>query len=109
MSERTDLSPASQPVRTPTGMDYGEAGALEQQQQAAPMQAQGPPGQGTAPRGLTTGAFGPTEHPDEAPDMLPPGAEMPQEEDPDMLLRAMFRMTGHPDLERMLLRRRPRY
>lgn len=35
LSKRTD----GQPLRTPTGMGYGEAGALEQLQRAAPLSA----------------------------------------------------------------------
>ncbi len=105
LSERTDLSPATQPVRTPTGLGYGEAGALEAQQQAAPMQAES----GGVPAGLVQGAFGPTQRPDEDITAMAPGGDRPPMEDPDALLRAMYRMTGDPDLERMLLRRRPRY
>lgn len=38
LSKRTDQSP-SQPMRVPTGLPYGDAGAMHQQEQAAPMAA----------------------------------------------------------------------
>lgn len=40
LSRRTDGGP-SQPVRTPTGMPYGEAGELARLQRAAPLAASG--------------------------------------------------------------------
>lgn len=98
-----------QPVRTPTGMGYGEAGALEQSQQSAPMQAGGQPGGGGRPiPGMTGGVFGPTQHPDQGPGMDPNAPMANVVQDPDALLREMYRAFPHPDLERMLLRRRPR-
>ena len=104
MSRRTDLGPAGsggQPVRVPTGGAYGDAKAAREQQSGAPMQS--------APAGMTQGVFGPTARPGEpvtdgAP--LGPGAspEPVLADDPDMLLRAMYRATGHPDLLRLLQR-----
>lgn len=37
LSRRTDGGPGGQPVRTPTGLPYGEAGELAQAQRAAPL------------------------------------------------------------------------
>lgn len=66
LSQRTDGGPG-QPVRVPTGLPYGEAGALEQLQRAAPLAAS--PGGSTpttpgagAPVSLT-GFGAPTEQP----------------------------------------------
>ena len=109
MSQRTDLSPSGQPTRLPSDTSDSPRGtrqALERQQNAAPMQAQ-------APAGLTGGAFGPTARASEpitagaplGPGPGPAGPTPPR--DPDMLVRALYRMTRHPDLERLLLRRRP--
>ena len=43
-ANRTDLLTKSQPVRTPTGLGYGEAKQLQQSQSAAPVPApQSPP------------------------------------------------------------------
>lgn len=107
LSQRTDLSPSSQPTRLPSETDrYGERKQLRQQQNAAPMEREPPPG-------LTQGVFGPSQRSTEpitagaplGPGPGPTGPQPPQ--DPDMLIRAMYRLTRHPDLERILLRRRP--
>jgi hypothetical protein len=37
LSQRTDRSPAAQPQRVPSGMPYGDATAMHQAEQAAPM------------------------------------------------------------------------
>lgn len=37
LSRRTDGGPGGQPVRTPTGLPYGEAGELTQAQRGAPL------------------------------------------------------------------------
>jgi len=106
MSQRTDLNDQStQPVRSAPGGDYGDRQGAEQEQSAAPMQA------ASAPPGLMGGAFGPTGRPNEpitAGAALGPGPGAPpeMEPDPDMLLRAMYRKYPHPDLERLLQRRR---
>ena len=77
LARRTDLSPVEQPIRTPTGMPYGEAGALEQQQRAAPMQAAGAPtGGGPVPAWMQGGAFGPTQRPGDQYD--PPELTQPR-------------------------------
>lgn len=39
LSQRTDGGPGKQPIRTPTGMPYGEGGALAQLQKGAPLAA----------------------------------------------------------------------
>lgn len=111
LSRRTDLAPASQPQRVPTGGDFGERKAMQAQQSAAPMKSNDPDNL-PPPAGLTEGAFGPTQRPGEpltAGSPLGPGrtpTEMtPLEKDPDLFLRALYTRNPHPDIERMLLRR----
>lgn len=83
LSRRTDGSPwhPNQPVRTPTGMAYGEAGELRNLQQQAPLSngpapapAQSAGGGGAAPQGgpsledlmgMATPMGAPTQRPDE--------------------------------------------
>ena len=63
-----------QPIRTPTGGAYGEAKALTEQQQGAPMAAGGPGSQGSGSQGQGGGGlpgpggggFGPTQRPNES-------------------------------------------
>jgi len=50
LSQRTDGGPGKQPLRTPTGMPYGEGGALTQLQKGAPLAAS-PGGNTPAPAG----------------------------------------------------------
>jgi len=112
MSRRTDLTPAGnsgQPNRVPSGGEYGERKAMSQQQNAAPMQRAAPPG-------MVEGAFGPTRASNEpitagAPMGEGPGPSAGQQNplmnDPDMMLRAIYRAYPHPDIARMLMRRRP--
>jgi len=57
LSQRTDGGPGKQPLGTPTGMPYGEGGALTQLQKSAPMAAS-PGGATPAPAG-GTGPAGP--------------------------------------------------
>lgn len=110
LSQRTDLGPSGnqgQPTRLPTGQPYGQRKALRGQQQAAPMEADGP-----VPAGLQ-GAFGPTRRPSEAPTAggaLGPGSgpserPKPVREDPDLFLRALLRKYKHPDIARILMKR----
>lgn len=70
LSRRTDGGPGKQPIRTPTGMPYGEGGALTQLQQAIPLAAT--PG-GTTPG--PPGAVGPSGPP---PNVTPFGAPTEQ-------------------------------
>lgn len=67
LSRRTDGGP-TQPVRTPTGLPYGEAGQLTRLQQAAPLAASGgtpPPVQpGAAARPSVIPFNAPTQEPD---------------------------------------------
>lgn len=108
-SRRTDLAAhsAGQPQRVASGGPHGSRQQMQAMQSAAPMQ------QAQAPAGLREGVFGPTQRPGEpitagAPLGPGPGPAGPEPSgDPDMVLRALYRMTGHPDLERILLRRRP--
>lgn len=110
LSRRTDLTPASQPQRVASGGDFGERKAMQAQQSAAPMQSD----EGPAPPGLVEGAFAATQRPNEpltagspeGPGRTPRAGATPLERDPDLLLRAMYRRYPHPDLERLLLRRR---
>lgn len=109
-SQRTDLSPAAasggegQPQRLPSGQPYGQRSAMQAQQAAAPMQS----APGALPEGLANGVFSAgTRRPNEGPDrnrmaMKPTRVQ----NDPDLLLRAIYAKFPHPDIERMLLRRR---
>ncbi len=102
---RTDGGPADkQPLRVPTGGAYGEAGALTEQQQGAPMAAGGP-GPGQAPPGLPTdGApqpdlFRPSERPGERmPQPVPQQEPLPAE----MILRQLAAAYPSPWIMRML-------
>jgi len=61
LSQRTDGNAASkQPLRTPTGMPYGEGGALTQLQKGAPLAAS-PGGAALAPAGAA-GPAGPPQN-----------------------------------------------
>lgn len=107
LSQRTD----GQPLRAPTGGDYGERQALLAQQRARRL----PEGQGTPQPGSAGGrqvagqpaqgfedAFRPTERPGEPPSA---GAGEPQSmlpEDPDEFARALFSVTQTEDLRRLL-------
>ena len=107
LSRRTDGGAGSkkQPIRTPTGGEYGEAQALTQQQQAAPMSAGGPPAAtGAGPASPVPGldVFGPTGRPGESPTA---GIEQPglyTDEDPYLLVRIAYQMYPHPSLARLL-------
>lgn len=57
LSQRTDGGPGKQPLRTPTGMPYGEGGALTQLQKGAPLAAS--PGGATTPQAGGAGPAGP--------------------------------------------------
>ena len=86
----------SQPLRVPTGGAYGEAGALTEQQQGAPLAAgggspvpTGGAGLGGKPAAGGGGAFGPTQRPNE-----PVTAGQPSQaaggSDSLVVLRAMY-------------------
>lgn len=107
LSQRTD----GQPLRAPTGMDYGERQQLMAQQRARRLpEGEGPPqpqtGQGQqggqAPPASLGDVFQPTERPGEPPTS---GANEPQSmlpEDPDEFARALFSVTQTEDLRRLL-------
>lgn len=108
---RTDGGPGSttQPIRVPTGGNYGEAGALEAQQQAAPLPAGGPGG--TPPAGppsagaLNAGidVFGPTKRPFQDP--RTGSSAMPTtslSRNPQAALRVMYAKFPHPAIQRLL-------
>lgn len=90
---------------------YGQGKALAEQQSGAPLAGQGRPspgpsaGGGSAPPVVPApvDVFGPSQRPaaprgmpqqEMGPDILP--------EDPDMLLRAIYRQYPHPDIARLL-------
>lgn len=117
LSRRTDGGPGSQsqPIRVPTGGDYGQAQALENQQKAAPL-ASAPvsspganvlPVAGGAPAMPPQGdVFGPSQRPYESGAA---GAVSPavanSYEDIEMLLRVMYSRFPHPQLLRLMRRR----
>lgn len=103
LSRRTDGGPgnAAQPISAAPGQPFGDRGAQEAQQQAARMagQPQRPDvfGPSTAPDEPITAGVGIGPGPGPRQPSLPP--------DPDMMLRAIYSMYPHPDLERLLKRR----
>lgn len=74
LSQRTDGGPGKQPLRTPTGLPYGEGGALTQLQKSAPLAAS-PGGNAPAP----AGGAGPAGPP---PNVTPFGAPTNQPNTP---------------------------
>lgn len=110
---RTDGGPADkQPIRTPTGGAYGEAKALTEQQQGAPMAAGGSglpaPGPGVNPTapppgaGVPQGVFGPTTRPDQSIETGLPVTQQGQEIPPDMVIRELIQRYPSPYLTRLL-------
>ena len=109
---RTDGGAADkQPIRTPTGGGYGEAKALTEQQQAAPMAAGGPGpmgkgrpgGGGAAPPPQQGGAFGPTQRPNEPNDAGAQGQPMnPVAQNPQAFMRVLYSQFQHPAIERLV-------
>ncbi|RKZ89390.1 MAG: hypothetical protein DRQ39_00825 [Gammaproteobacteria bacterium] len=102
---RTDGGAADkQPIRTPTGGAYGEAKALTEQQQGAPMAAGGPGSQGQGARGGGTqgapppssGAFGPTQRPGEPITAGLPSEEALQQISAQQVLRAIYQAYNSP-------------
>lgn len=107
LSQRTDGGPGSQtqPIRVPTGGAYGEATALREAQQAAPLpDRQGAPaGTGTptpdslAQSPVPGGVFGPSDRPFESPTAgLVSGDQVPY--DTDDAIRALMSVFPHPQL-----------
>ncbi len=110
LSARTDGGAGSrtQPIRAASGGNYGEHGALESQQQGAPLpdESGGPPsaapaGAGAAPSGGPPGMFGPTNRPTEP---ITAGQAQPgqQQLTADELLRLMYSKRPSPYLARLL-------
>lgn len=111
LARRTDGGPGSarQPLRTPTGLEHGEAGALLEQQRQSPLAAAAaPPGPSPA-AGIAQGlgpppAFGPTQRPLESPlaglNLLGQPSVTP--DDPDALTRDLYALYPHPDIGRLL-------
>lgn len=107
LSRRTDGG-AGQPIRLATGQPYGQRADLETQQQAAPLAAGG----GPAPRpGMATqgpppqapNVFGPPSGApaQAAPTNLDPLAYL-AENDPQALIRLLYRKYPTPQLARLL-------
>ncbi len=114
LSRRTDGGAGNkgQPLRTPTGGDYGAGKALTDQQKGAPLAnpssggAAGPASGGPPPElGPPTGdVFGATARPGEAPTM---GASLPGQliaQDVDAFLRVLYSQFPHPGIA-MLMRK----
>ena len=106
---RTDGGAGSkkQPLRVPTGGGYGEAKALTEQQQGAPLAAGVSPEAGSPAGGAVPGPegvapqpdlFRPTERPGEAMSMAPSPATPPS----DMVLRQLASVYPSPWILRML-------
>jgi hypothetical protein len=109
--QRTDGGPGSksQPIRVPTGGAYGEAQALESQQQGAPLPTGGLGGAPTArtpnaaPLNQGIDVFGPTKRPYQDPRMG--SSAMPTTalaRNPQAALRVMYAKFPHPAIQRLL-------
>lgn len=115
MSARTD---GKVPQMLPTGGDYGDRKALQQQMQGASMNQPSPSagGAGPSPAGAPGSQFGaqrafaPTARPGEpltaGVDMGPgEGAAKPVlPDDPYMVARALYQLSPTPELERLIAR-----
>lgn len=108
LSQRTDLTPASQPVRVASGQPYGDRQAMESLQQSAPMSAgaplASPPSQSPSQAGVAAvpgGVFGPTQRPAESPLT---GIQGPRRipDDPNQILRMLYEIYPHPDIARLI-------
>ena len=113
LSRRTDGGPgsSSQPIRVPTGGDYGDRQAGIAQQQAAPLASAGgtPAGGGGAPISPPSpdGVFGPTERPN-----VPLTRGLGQQGaspvvDPHTLLQILYEKYPSPYLARLMENDRP--
>lgn len=106
---RTDAGPSDkQPIRTPTGGAYGQAGALDAQQAGADMQSGGPAtpaaggaGQPPADQGAPpVDMFAPTQRPsDPIPSTMPPVTEVPSA---DQTMRQLVQSYPSPWMMRLL-------
>ena len=99
----------SQPLRLPSGGAYGQRGAAEAQQAAAPMAAGGqaaPSMGGGGPAGGTTAppidVFGPTGRPNEPATQGLERQGMINPDDPDMMLKLIYDQFPHPSLARLI-------
>lgn len=109
LSQRTDGGPGSgsQPIRVPTGGDYGAAKASEDQQRSAPLSAGGAPtgGGGVTPISPPSpdGVFGPTQRPGESPLAgITPGGDNPIAQDVDGYLRVLYSKFPHPAIHQLI-------
>ena len=115
LSARTDGGPgsASQPIRVPTGGAYGEAKALTEQQQAAPLAvAEGSSGGGdvgdvarSQPPPPPDGIFGPTTRPGESPLTGAGQRGMSVAEDLDTFLNVLYSKFPHPAIAQLIEKR----
>ncbi len=100
---------ASQPIRVPSGLPYGERQALENQEKGAPMAVAGQPptpaGQAQpAPQGPPpdrNALLAPSTTPG-----VPIGGGQPSSqiipEDPDLTTRLIYQVYPHPEIARLL-------
>ena len=111
ISQRTDGGPSAptQPIRVPTGGGYGQAKALTEQQQAAPLPVGGPgetSTMGGAPAAPVEdpGIFGPTTMPNQP---ITAGVTGPPNEplDPNVVLRQTVMQYPTPWMLRLLRQR----
>ena len=111
LSARTDGGPGSktQPIRKPTGLGYGEAGALEAQQRGAPLPAgggvPGSPVSTGAPGGgasiPTEGVFGPSTMGGAPPGIVSDPTQL-MAQNPQAFLRVLAAKFPHPALRRLV-------
>jgi hypothetical protein len=107
MSRRTDGGPTErQPIRVASGGAYGARQALETQQQAAPLPNTMPtpagPGRGPGLAPVGPSVFGPTARPNEPVTAGLRSGPAILGDDPDVVLRALYRLFPHPDIARLL-------
>lgn len=113
LSRRTDGGPGSgtQPIRVPTGGDYGERQASTAQQQAAPLAAGGAPtgGGGVPPIASPSpdGVFGPTERPNVPLTQGIGQRGAPPVIDPTTMLQILYEKFPSPYLARLMENDRP--
>ena len=108
LARRTDGGPGSetQPLRTPTGGDYGDAAALTSQQQSAPLAVASSGGGGPVPPGRptppVTSVFGPTERPGEDPSTGGQLRGPMVAQDVEGFLRVLYAQFPHPAIYQLL-------
>lgn len=104
LSERTDGGPA-QPVRSFPAEFQGQRQQLEQLQQSAPLEAGGGGVPASSPPSAAAefaGILGPTQRPNEPVGLVPSNEPRVIPRDPDALLRAIYQLYPHPDINRLI-------